>query len=58
MVDPIATSPLIQGYTGQRQRSQRNAVHLKGSIEGVGIDQPFTSKTFQIPVWQLLVKRP
>ena len=31
---------------------------LKGSIEGVGIDQPFTSKTFQIPVWQLLVKRP
>ena len=39
MVDPIATSFLIQGYTGQRQRSQRHAVELKGSIEGVGIDQ-------------------
>ena len=39
MVDPIATSFWIQGYTGQRQRSQCHAVELKGSIEGVGIDQ-------------------
>ena len=39
MVDPSATSFLMQGYTGQRQQSQRHAVELKGSIEGVGIGQ-------------------
>lgn len=39
MVDPIASSPLIQGYTEQRKRSQRHAVNLKGTIEGDGIDE-------------------